>query len=153
MASQQRLGNKEDMIKKTCLTCFLAISVNVNATDLVLLDCELPTDNGAVFTFMELDWDKNSETADVSYYDKNGNSAGSYTNVIVSSSAKTINFKSGMSLLNNEPTQYAKGQISRVDMSFTLGISTPFWTNKMESNLMDLEGKCKKSDRQVEQAF
>jgi hypothetical protein len=142
-----------EVMKKTCLTCFLAISVNVSATDLVLLDCEMTTDKGEVFTFMELDWDKNAETADISYYDMNGNNKGSYTNVSVSSSAKTINFKSGVSLLTDQPTQFAEGQISRVDMAFTVGISTPLWRNNIGSNLMDLDGKCKKSDRQIEQAF
>ena len=140
-------------MKKACLTCLLAVSVNVNAADLVLLDCELTTDDGAVFTFMELDWDKGAETADISYYDMNGNNKGSYTNVSVSSSAKTINFKSGVQLLANEPTQYAEGQISRVDMSFLVAVNTPFWRNNMSTNLMDIDGQCKLSDRKVEQAF
>ena len=102
---------------------------------------------------MEFDWDKDAETADISYYDMNGKNRGSYTNVPVSSSAKTINFKSGMNLVDDQPTQFAEGQISRVDMSYVVGISTPFWRNNVGGNVLEVKGNCRKSDRKLEQAF
>ncbi|MDC0995057.1 hypothetical protein OAT01_04970 [Pseudomonadales bacterium] len=140
-------------MKKVCVLLLLAFSVNLNASELVLLDCDITTNDGTGFTFMELDWDKDAETADISYYDMNGNNKGSYTNIPVSSSPKTINFKSGMNLLDDQPTQFAEGQISRVDMSFVVGVSTPLWRDNMGSNLLDVDGKCRKSDRKLEQAF
>ena len=133
------------------LTAF--ISLQSAGSDIVLLDCDIEAEKGDDFLFMELDWDKAAETADVSYFDNTGLKNGSYTTVPVTSSAKSINFKSGFAMLEDQPEQFIEVQVSRVDMSFNGGISTPLWRTTIGGNLLSVDGRCRKSERELEQAF
>lgn len=128
-------------------------SLPTAGSDIVLLDCDMQAQKGDDFLFFELDWDKSAEAADVTYYDKTGSPKGAYTNVPVTSSAKSINFKSGIAIMEDQPEQFIEVQISRVDMSFSGGISTPLWRTSMGGNLFDVNGRCKKAERELEQAF
>ena len=53
------------------------------------------------------------------------------TNVPVTSSAKSINFKSGIAIMEGQPDQFIEVQVSRVDMSFSgelaLRSGEPLW--------------------------
>ena len=130
-----------------------SISLPTAGSDIVLLDCDMQAQKGDDFLFLELDWDKSAEAADVTYYDNTGGPAGTYTNVPVTSSAKSINFQSGIAVIKGQPDQFIEVQVNRVDMSFSGGISTPLWRTSMGGNLIDVNGRCRKAERQLEQAF
>tara|TARA_B100001059_G_C17728547_1_gene524863 strand:+ start:378 stop:776 length:399 start_codon:yes stop_codon:yes gene_type:complete len=125
------------------LTAF--ISLPTAGSDIALLDCYSDPDIGDDFLFMQLDWDKSAEAADVVFYDRTGMPKAAYTNVPVRSSAKTINFQSTFW----ESDQRIKIQVHRVTMGFAAGISY----NNTDVILVNVDGSCRIAERQLEQAF